>query len=288
MVRHPLGELDSGHGLETRVILDELGVEDLAAGVLALEQYGAHVGASGVESGGQTRGTTADDDEVVIGQEGSFLEELPQTRTAEHSIGIPTTERWLALGDSFTIGTGTTPDRSFPAVLTRLWSERGRNVELRNPAVNGYRTDDLIAEELPLVAPFQPTLVTILIGANDIVAGSADDRYRERLRVIHLRVRADAPAAAVYALPQPDWSLSRAGTSFGDAATIAACIDRFNAIAREEAERAGAAYVDIAPLMREQMRRGMFAPDGLHPSTAAYAEWAEALRDRLVAKPPAS
>jgi lysophospholipase L1-like esterase len=37
--------------------------------------------------------------------------------------------------------------------------------------------------------------------------------------------------------------------------------------------------------MREQMRRGMLAPDGLHPSAEAYAEWAEALRDRLVAKP---
>ena len=161
-------------------------------------------------------------------------------------------------------------------------------VELRNPAVNGYRTDDLIVEELPLVASFHPTLVTILIGANDIVAGSSDERYRERLRLIHGRVRADAETAAVYALPQPDWSLSRASGSFGDAAEIAARIDRFNTIAREEAERAGASYVDIAPLMREQMRRGMFASDGLHPSVAAYAEWADALLDRLPTSPPAS
>ena len=161
-------------------------------------------------------------------------------------------------------------------------------MELRNPAVNGYRTDDVIVEQLPLVAPFRPTLVTILIGANDIVAGSSDDRYRAQLRVIHEHVRADAKTAAVYALPQPDWSLSRAGASFGDVAAIAARIDSFNTIAREEAERAGASYVDIAPLMHEQMRRGMLASDGLHPSAAAYAEWADALTDRLPASPPAS
>jgi lysophospholipase L1-like esterase len=149
--------------------------------------------------------------------------------------------------------------------------------------VNGYRTDDLITQELPLVAAFQPTLVTILIGANDIVAASSDDRYREQLRVIHMRVGAGAPDAAVYALPQPDWSLTRAGASFGDPAAIAARIERFNAIAREEAERAGATYVDIFPLMREQMRRGMTASDGLHPSAEAYSEWANAL---LAVLPP--
>jgi lysophospholipase L1-like esterase len=151
--------------------------------------------------------------------------------------------------------------------------------------VNGYRTDDLIAEELPLVAQFRPTLVTVLIGANDIVAASSDERYREQLGLIYARVRANAPDAAVYALPQPDWSLSRAGSSFGAPAEIASRIERFNAIAREEAERARAQYVDIFPLMRDQMRRGMFAPDGLHPSAAAYAGWAEALRDRLAASP---
>jgi acyl-CoA thioesterase I len=169
-------------------------------------------------------------------------------------------------------------------VLARLWADGGRAVLLRNPAVNGYRTDDLIAEELPLVAIFRPTLVTVLIGANDIVAGSSDDRYREQLRTLHARVRADASEAVVYVLPQPDWSLSRAGASFGDPTLIAGRIERFNAIARDEGERAGAAYVDIFPLMRDQMRRGMLAPDGLHPSAAAYAEWADALKERLPAR----
>ena len=190
-------------------------------------------------------------------------------------------ERYLALGDSFTIGTGTTPDRSFPARLARSWREAGQDVELENPAVNGYTTDDLILEELPLVGPFRPTLVTLLIGANDIVQGSREDRYRAQLARIHGAIRSAAPAARVVALPQPDWSRSPAAAGFGDPAMIARTIERFNAAARDEAERAGAGWTDLFPLMRRQAEKGMFAPDGLHPSAEAYAEWAQDLTTRL-------
>jgi acyl-CoA thioesterase-1 len=196
-------------------------------------------------------------------------------------LSIP--ERFLALGDSFTIGTGTTPDRSFPAVLARLWTERGRDVVLSNPAVNGYTTDDLIRDELPLVASFQPTLVTLLIGANDIVGASTEERYREQLRVIHEQLDADASDARVIALPQPDWSLSPAGGGYGDLTALARTIARFNEIARDEAGRAGALWVDLFRLMREQGRKKMFASDGLHPSAEAYSEWARALATSALA-----
>ena len=166
-------------------------------------------------------------------------------------------------------------------MLTRVWGDAGRDVVLRNPAVNGYTTDDLIREELPLLDGFAPTLVTVLIGANDIVAGSDEQRYRAQLRAIHARIVERAGTARRFALPQPDWSLSPAGASFGRPREIAAQIERFNDIARDEVEHAGGAYVDIFPLMREQGRRRMFASDGLHPSAEAYAEWAEALKSAL-------
>jgi lysophospholipase L1-like esterase len=199
--------------------------------------------------------------------------------------------RYLALGDSFTIGTGTTPDRSFPAVLVNRWWDAGIECDLRNPAVNGYTTDDLIRYELPLVEAYAPHVITVLIGANDIVAAlrsdgrvapRAEERYRGQLRRIHERVHSGARSARRFALPQPDWSLSAAGATFGDPVVVARAIERFNEIAREEVERAGGTYVDIFPLMREQMRKGMTAPDGLHPSAEAYAEWADALKERLL------
>src|SRR5919198_3859137 len=138
-------------------------------------------------------------------------------------LGIP--ERFLALGDSFTIGTGTTPDRSFPGLLAQAWRENGAHVELLNPAVNGYTTHDLIVDELPALASFRPTLITLLIGANDIVQGRDEHGYRAQLARIYERIRRDAPAARTFALPQPDWSAAPAAAGFGESATIARSIE---------------------------------------------------------------
>jgi lysophospholipase L1-like esterase len=185
---------------------------------------------------------------------------------------------YLALGDSFTIGTGVGSDRAFPAVLASRWAARGIQCDLTNPSVNGYATDDLIRDELPLARVVRPALVTVLIGANDIVRGSSERRYRAQLARIHAALAdAGVVASAIHALPQPDWSLSPAGATYGDPAEIARRIERFNAIARDEAERAGGRYVDIFPLMRDQARRSMLAPDGLHPSAEAHEQWATAL-----------
>lgn len=193
-------------------------------------------------------------------------------------------QRFLALGDSFTIGTGVGADRSFPAELVRRWRAQGLEVELTNPAVNGYTTDALIEHELPLVREIRPTLVTVLIGANDIVRGSDGPRYRSQVRrILEEVVSAQVPSASIYGLPQPDWSRSPAASRYGTPTEIRARITGFNDALRDEVERAGGTYLDLFPLMRGQAAAGMLAPDGLHPSADALAEWAEWLEARLPA-----
>lgn len=199
--------------------------------------------------------------------------------------------RYLALGDSFTIGTGVGAERAWPALLTGAWRQRGRQVALVNPAVNGHATDELIREQLPLAREVRPTLVTLLIGANDVVRairgrgafhGILEDRYGASLERIHDQLRkAGVPAAAVHVLPQPDWSTAPAAAAFAAPDALLTSIERANRIARETTERAGARYVDLFPLMRTQAARAMLAPDGLHPSEEAHVELAEALLERI-------
>ena len=180
--------------------------------------------------------------------------------------------RYLALGDSFTIGTGVAPAQSFAARLVDRWTAAGCALRLENVAVNGYTTNDLIDRELPSLTTFHPTFVTIAIGANDIVRGHAIDAYRENVRRI-LDAAKDS-GARVVVLPQPDWSRSPSAASIGTQAALAASIADFNAALAGEARARGAEWVDLVPLMQAQAAKGPLASDGLHPSTEAYDAWA--------------
>jgi lysophospholipase L1-like esterase len=190
--------------------------------------------------------------------------------------------RYLALGDSFTAGTGNPPSAAFPSRLAALWRAHRHEVTLENVAVDGYTTVDVLEQEIPQVAPFHPTLVTLAVGANDRVHGSSADVYRSNVRVL-FRAIVDAGVAPnrIVALPQPNWSLSPAAAWFGDPAQIGADIVAFNGILRDEAQAAGALYVDIYPLMHHEAEEKMLARDGLHPSARSHEEWAAALYERI-------
>jgi acyl-CoA thioesterase I len=243
--------------------------------------------------GSKTIGASAAGDAdalAAVGEGGSAFEHATRARAATIVVGFigalvlacepsppqakPTATatvpaRYLAIGDSFTIGTGSSPSEAFPARLVERWRSQGCAVDLKNVAVNGYTTADVIREEIPAVASFRPTFVTIAVGANDIVQERSEDEYRAGLRRIF--AEAKAGGARVIALPQPDWSQSPASSSFGDRAAIAKKIRRYDAILAEEARASGATFIEERPAP------GAVARDGLHPSAEAHAAWANAI-----------
>ena len=189
--------------------------------------------------------------------------------------------RYLALGDSYTIGTGLEDEaQSFPSLLAgRLKDETGIDVTLVNLGVNGYTTTDLIREELPVARDARPELVSILIGANDIVQGSDEATYRSRLQQIYQAIKQlGVPAARVMAISIPDFSPLPGAAPLGSPSQLRARIDAFNEIARTEATAAGFRYMDIAEISRRTNRGdNWLAGDGLHPGPTQHRAFADDL-----------
>ncbi len=184
-----------------------------------------------------------------------------------------TSVRLIALGDSFTIGTGSSPDQAFPARLVSIWAPRC-TVELRNLGVNGYTSKDVIDRELPVLDGPAPTWITLAVGANDLVRGVTKDVYRQHVRIILAAAARVVPKGHVLVLPQPDWPKSTVGGSFS---ITSADVERYDTVLHEEADAVDAKWLDLKPLMRAEAAAQMLADDGLHPNAEAHAAWAEAI-----------
>lgn len=182
--------------------------------------------------------------------------------------------RYLALGDSYTIGTGASdPTHAWPSIIARRLG-----AELTNPAVNGFTTLDLIRAELPYVGRLQPDLVSVLIGVNDLVQGRSPQQYRLSLSTIYDAVQ----GRRVAAVSIPSWSYVPAAADFGGAAHVESLTRIFNDVAREEAARRGLTWIDITEASRSGIgTQGWIASDDLHPGDAQYAAWADAIWPNL-------
>jgi lysophospholipase L1-like esterase len=187
----------------------------------------------------------------------------------------------VALGDSYTIGTGLADtNQAFPSLLaTKLRKETGIDVALVNLGVNGYTTADVIREELPVARKARPEIVSILIGANDVVQGSDDATYRARLAEIYDSLQQfGLPANGVLAVSTPDFSPLPGAAPFGTPTDLRARIDIFNRLARSEAGSRRFEYVDITPITRrDNSVDGWLAADGLHPGPAQHVAFADRL-----------
>ena len=183
--------------------------------------------------------------------------------------------RYLALGDSYTIGESVPAKDRFPVQLAR----RLRRGEPEIIARTGWTVDEL-NRGIDAAGPRGTyALVTLLIGVNDQYRGGTAEAYRPAFAAMLRRAVgfAGGEAKRVVVVSIPDWG----ATPFADGrdrAAIGAAIDQFNAINRDEALRAGAKYVDITPISRRAAGdRSLTAGDGLHPSGAMYGLWAEAI-----------
>ena len=192
--------------------------------------------------------------------------------------------RFLALGDSYTIGEGVSTDEGWPAQLARRL--RARGIELDDPAVvakTGWTTDEL-STAMDAVTFHPPyALVTLLIGVNNQYRGRDLANYHTELAVLLQRAitLAGTHVQRVVMVSTPDWGSTRfALEQDRDPKQIASEIDAFNAIASALANQAGTGFVDITAISRVCAdHAGMLVADGLHPSVTQYALWSEAIID---------
>jgi lysophospholipase L1-like esterase len=185
--------------------------------------------------------------------------------------------RYVALGDSYTIGTNEAEAARWPNQLVERLGPMPPTLELTaNLGLNGRTSGDVIRDQLPQLDGLRPDFVSLLIGVNDVVQGVPLERYRANLGTIFDTLLARLPADRIVTVATPDYTVTPAGADYGDPSTQSAAIRAENAILGELATARGIAFVDIYDLsLRAADDPSLVAGDGLHPSGAQYGLWVE-------------
>ena len=190
---------------------------------------------------------------------------------------VTTGPRYLALGDSYTIGESVNVSDRYPVQLGRMLREQ--KIEIADPqiiAVTGWTTDELNTGIDRANPQGTYALVSLLIGVNNQYRGRSVEEFRSQFAGLLTRALGFAGGVSnhVVVLSIPDWGV----TPFAqgqDRARIGREIDQFNAVCREECAKQNVAFIDITPISKRAAEdRTLVADDGLHPSGKMYALWA--------------
>ena len=189
-------------------------------------------------------------------------------------------KKYLALGDSYTIGQSVPETDRFPLQTKKWLVDQG--ITMNEPiiiATTGWTTTDLqnaITAQNP-TGPYD--IVSLLIGVNDQYRWHDTTGYRERfLQLLNRSIQlAGSLRNRVFVLSIPDYSVTPFGQNL-DTALIRRQIDQFNAINREVTLQSNCQYLDITPSTRDAINDpSLIAGDGLHPSAKEYKKWADRL-----------
>ena len=205
---------------------------------------------------------------------------------------------YVAVGASETAGVGADlPEQGWPEVLRRAHLPDG--TAYTNLGIPGATVAQAIEQELPRALSLQPTLVTVWLNVNDLVAGVAPPTYESQLGQL-VRALRRGGATKVLVANTPPLELLPAyvdcrrpqparrcpfGPLLPPPALVSSAVGDYNAAIKRVADAEGAVLVDLHAAALRQDAKGALAPmvsrDGFHPSTLGHRAVADTFGEAL-------
>ena len=185
--------------------------------------------------------------------------------------------RYLALGDSYTIGQGVDEADRWPNQLARnLEFALSGQVEVQFIAQSGWTTTSLL-QAIEANDPKEQDLVSLLIGVNNQYQKVPFSRFEKELAdLLKIGLDLSGENGLFFVVSIPDYGV----TPFGSGArqTIREEIDRYNFHIAERCRTEGIPFIDVTSISRELADYpGSLADDRLHPSASQYTTWVETI-----------
>lgn len=205
--------------------------------------------------------------------------------TAQVLLGqnIGSSIKYLALGDSYTIGQSVPVHARWPIQLQDSLKKRGINVYQTDIiAKTGWTTSSLLGAMNSSPLDKNYNLVSILIGVNNFYQGQDASFYKTELpQIIDKALEfCNNDTSALFMVTIPDYGYTPFGQ--GNQATISENTDAYNAIKDSIGKTYGIPTYYITDISREGLNNpDLVASDKLHPSEIQYNLWVSHLLNQF-------
>jgi lysophospholipase L1-like esterase len=162
----------------------------------------------------------------------------------------------LAFGDSLTFGTGTTPDKSYPAAL-----ERKIGLKVIASGIPGEVSANGLARLPAVLDEVQPKLLILCHGGNDMLRKQSTEQAASNIRAMVSLARSRGIEVVLLGVPSPGLLLSTA--------------DHYDEIAREM--KLAYEGKTIAKILSDNALKA----DAFHPNAEGYQRLADAVAEVL-------
>lgn len=181
---------------------------------------------------------------------------------------------YLALGDSYTIGTGEKTENSWPNLLQTALYKNGYLIHSPRIVANvGWTTRNLlkVIESQEFKQKYE--LVSLLIGVNNQYRNISFETFeKEFVELLSFSLNIAKSKSGVFVLSIPDYGATPFGQS--NEARISEEINEYNAYIEKVCKANKIKFYDITEVSRNAKDNSdLLAMDQLHPSRKMYEEW---------------
>jgi len=185
---------------------------------------------------------------------------------------------YVAIGDSTAEGMGSSSnERSYTSIVYSSIKSRYRNASYHNFARSGAVLSTVISSQLPKVLELKPSLITISVGANDIIRRTSLQEFENDLYYLLKTLRQKTDATIVISTV-PDLSLTPAIPKLLKHYSKYKA-GKLNTIIKNVGRETNTITVDLFEDSRAVLQAfpEAIASDGFHPSDFGYAIWANTI-----------
>ena len=182
--------------------------------------------------------------------------------------------KYLALGDSYTIGQGVELAESWPLQLGAKLIENSFSIDKNDIiAQTGWETTDLL-NAIADSSLEDYNLVSLLVGVNNQFSNRPFETYTTEFDLLLDQAIELAGTDRVFVVSIPDYGVTPFGSNNSE--NIAFELDEYNAYAAAKCQALNIPFINITEISRQLGdSNGALASDNLHPSGTQYGSWVE-------------